>query len=88
MWWKRKSPFDTILSQQRSAKDYQKSAEVCQSYGAPCHISFEDKMRVSIMRAMRPKKTIGNESALIQLAQCPFPGLAISNAKTLIYFFK
>ena len=43
-------------------------------------------MRVSIMRAMRPKKTIGNESAPIQLAQCPFPGLAISNAKTLIYF--
>jgi len=64
------------------------SAEVCQSYGAPCHISFEDKMRVSIMRAMRPKKTIGNESAPIQLAQYPFPGLAISNAKTLIYFFQ
>jgi len=28
----------------------------------------------------------GNESAPIQLAQCRFPGLAISNAKILIYF--
>ena len=28
---------------------------------------------------------IGNESAPIQLAQCRFPGLAISNAKILIY---
>jgi len=30
--------------------------------------------------------TIGNESVPIQLAQCWFPGLAISNAKILIYF--
>jgi len=30
--------------------------------------------------------SIGNESAPIQLAQCRFPGLAISNAKILIYF--
>jgi len=29
---------------------------------------------------------IGNESAPIQLAQCRFPGLAISNAKILVYF--
>jgi len=29
---------------------------------------------------------IGNESAPIQLAQCWFPGLAISNAKILIHF--
>jgi len=29
---------------------------------------------------------IGNESVPIQLAQCRFPGLAISNAKILIYF--
>ena len=29
---------------------------------------------------------IGNESVPIQLAQCWFPGLAISNAKLLIYF--
>jgi len=28
----------------------------------------------------------GNENAPIQLAQCRFPGLAISNAKILIYF--
>jgi len=28
------------------------------------------------------------ESAPIQLAQCRFPGLAISNAKILIYFFQ
>jgi len=31
---------------------------------------------------------IGNESAPIQLAQCRFPGLAISNAKIFIYFSK
>jgi len=31
---------------------------------------------------------IGNESVPIQLAQCRFPGLAISNAKILIYVFK
>jgi len=30
--------------------------------------------------------TAGNESAPIQLAQCRFPGLAISNDKILIYF--
>jgi len=30
--------------------------------------------------------TIGNESVPIQLAQCRFPGLAISSAKTEIYF--
>jgi len=29
---------------------------------------------------------IGNESAPIQLARCRFPGLAIANAKILIYF--
>jgi len=29
---------------------------------------------------------IWNESVPIQLAQCRFPGLAISNAKMLIYF--
>ena len=29
---------------------------------------------------------IGNESAPIQLEQCRFPGLAISNSKMLIYF--
>ena len=30
--------------------------------------------------------TIGNESAPIQLAQCRFPGLAISSSRILIYF--
>jgi len=30
--------------------------------------------------------SIGNESAPIQLAQCLLPGLAIFNAKILIYF--
>ena len=30
---------------------------------------------------------IGNESVPIQLAQCRFPGLAISSAKILVYFF-
>jgi len=31
-------------------------------------------------------KTIGNESVLIQLAQCRFPGQAIPNAKILMHF--
>jgi len=35
-----------------------------------------------------PCVTAGNESVPIQLAQCWFPGLAISNAKLLIYFSK
>jgi len=30
--------------------------------------------------------TAGNESVPIRLAQCRLPGLAISNAKMLIYF--
>jgi len=30
--------------------------------------------------------SVGNESVPIQLAQCRFPGLAISSAKILIYF--
>ena len=34
----------------------------------------------------KPRSSTGNESVLIQLAQCWFPGLAISNAKILIYF--
>jgi len=33
-------------------------------------------------------RAIGNESVPIQLAQCRFPGLVISNAKILIYFFQ
>jgi len=32
------------------------------------------------------ERVIGNESAPIQLAQCRFPGLSISNAKIIIYF--
>jgi len=34
---------------------------------------------------MTPTVPIGNESAPIQLAQCRFPGLAISNAQILIH---
>jgi len=37
---------------------------------------------------LRRTHIIGNESVPIQLAQCRFPGLAISSAKILIYFFK
>ena len=33
-------------------------------------------------------KKIGNESAPIQLAQYSFPGMAISNARKLVYFFQ
>ena len=32
--------------------------------------------------------SVGNESTPIQLEQCRFPGLAVSSAKMLIYFFK
>jgi len=35
---------------------------------------------------VRNSKILGNESVPIQLAQCWFPGLAISNAKMLINF--
>jgi len=38
---------------------------------------------------MRDKQQLlgmGNESVPIQLAQCRFPGLAISNAEILMYF--
>jgi len=34
---------------------------------------------------MTAQENIGNESVPIQLAQCRFPGLAISNAKILVY---
>jgi len=34
----------------------------------------------------KPRSSTGNESVPIQLAQCWFPGLAIFNAKILIYF--
>jgi len=32
------------------------------------------------------KTSVGDESVPIQMAQCWFPGLAISNAKIVIYF--
>ena len=38
------------------------------------------------LKILRSFAVIGNESAPIQLAQCRFPGLAISTAKILIYF--
>jgi len=47
--------------------------------------------RKTTRRAAGPRegseKAIGNESVPIQLAQCRFPGLAISSAKILIYIF-
>jgi len=36
----------------------------------------------------RVAENIGNESAPIQLTQCRFPALAISNAKISIYIFR
>ena len=36
----------------------------------------------------RVAENIGNESAPIQLTQCRFPALAISNAKVSIYIFR
>jgi len=35
---------------------------------------------------MTAEENIGNESVPIQLAQCRFPGLAISKAKIFVYF--
>ena len=40
------------------------------------------------LRHCHPTYRAGNESAPIQLAQCRFPGLAISNAKILIHFYR
>jgi len=39
-----------------------------------------------VLRQERLTCGIGNESVPIQLAQCRFPGLAISDAKILMYF--
>jgi len=39
-----------------------------------------------IYRAPKIVQRIGNESVPIQLARCRFPGLAICNAKILMYF--
>jgi len=39
-----------------------------------------------IYRAPKIVQRIGNESVPIQLARCRFPGLAIYNAKMLMYF--
>jgi len=41
---------------------------------------------IRISQAGQQGTKIGKESAPIQLAQCRFPGLAISNGKILIYF--
>ena len=46
-----------------------------------------DRIRVEQKRTLQLHTyAIGNESAPIQLARCRFPGLAIANAKILIYF--
>jgi len=44
------------------------------------------QLLIGYYTAVLDEQNIGNESALIQLAQCWFHGLAISNAKILIYF--
>jgi len=41
---------------------------------------------LNVLQLVEVQDGIGNESVLIQLAQCRFPGLAISNAKILINF--
>jgi len=41
---------------------------------------------VSVDLPSHSSETIGNESVPIQLEQCLLPGLAISNAKILLYF--
>jgi len=45
--------------------------------------SFTQSHHAQSSTTLRP---IGNESVPIQLAQCRFPGLAISDAKILTYF--
>jgi len=46
-------------------------------------------LSLSVVAAMERTlaRSIGNESVPIQLAQCRFPGLAISNAKIFYYIF-
>jgi len=39
---------------------------------------------LNVLQLVEVQDGIGNESVPIQLAQCRFPGLAISNAKILI----
>ena len=40
----------------------------------------------SRIKSGREFEAIGNESVPIKMAQCPFPGLAISNDRIVIYF--
>ena len=59
------------------------AAACCQLSSTKVHgRSYRDKLD----RRRSAKFTMGNESAPIQLAQCRFPRLAISNAKILTYF--
>ena len=48
-----------------------------------CYLGADDVIQLVVLAAVA---AIGNESAPIQLAQCRFPGLAISNAKISIFF--
>jgi len=47
---------------------------------------FTSARAVDTRRPSAPQTDIGNASVPTQLAQCRFPGPAISNAKILIYF--
>jgi len=52
-------------------------------------LAFEQDDVTGMRKQRRPLRmfdSIENESATIQLAQCRFPELAISNAKILIFF--
>ena len=49
-------------------------------------MNYELMWRRTAIQRTDNEANIGNESVPIQLAQCWFPGLAISNAKILIYF--
>jgi len=42
----------------------------------------------SRIKSGREFEANGNESVPIKIAQCPFPGLAISTDKIVIYFFQ
>ena len=48
-----------------------------------CDTTFR---KISLTICSEGHISIANESASIQLTQCRFPGLAISNAEILIYF--
>jgi len=59
-----------------------------QTYLTVILISQSREYNVFTLSQLVVNCVIGNESVPIQLTQCRFPGLAISNTKILIYIFQ